>query len=308
LDVYRSFEAPAGSFLVAGVMNEIKTRYPFIDLLKPESEAAIPILLALAPEYRSRILTIAGLVARSRQHVVGSDGLPSNLGDIGGDELGILETPGGVLVDQILRQKLPTGKCQEFMTATNDTLTPYADQNAAECGDIQDGTFRSLWSMVKLLVATPSGPVSSRLSTLLTALEGTRNDFSFDQQQEKEPYLGAARRLLAGGFEAVLFGHTHLAKKIDIAGGTYINTGTWADVLPFPLTILDPDEGSEQQPTPHTVVARLKRLEDFVSDMASARLQKYLRFMPTYARIELGEEGEVKTAALCEYKGEAELV
>src|SRR5262249_50206933 len=29
----RGFEAPAGSFLVAGVMNEIKNRYPFVDLL-----------------------------------------------------------------------------------------------------------------------------------------------------------------------------------------------------------------------------------------------------------------------------------
>lgn len=307
LDVYRNFEAPPGSFLVAGVMNEIKTRYPFIDLLKPESEAAIPILLALAPEYRQRILTIAGLVARSRKHAVGLDGLPSDRGDIGNNETRIQETPGEALVNQILQHKLPSGKYQEFIAATNEALTSNADHGAAARGDIQDGTVRSLWSMVKLLVARPSDPVSSRLTTLLAALEGTRDDFSFDRQQEKEPYRSAAQRLLAGGFDVVLFGHTHLAKEIKMAEGTYINTGTWADVLPFPSTILDPDERSTQQPVRDIAAVRLKRLDDFVADMATARLGRYLRFIPTYARIELGEEGEVKKAELREYRGEAEL-
>ena len=307
LDVDRSFKAPAGSFLVAGVMNEIKTRYPFIDLLKPESEAAIPILLALAPEYRRRIMTIAGLVAHSRKHVIGRDGLPSDQGDIGSHETRIPESPGEALINQILRHKLPSEKCQEFIAATNETLTSDAGQDAAVGGDIHDGTVRSLWSLVTLLVARPSDPVSSRLTTLLTALEGTRSDFSFDRQKEKEPYRSAAQRLLAGGFQVVLFGHTHLAKEIKMAGGTYINTGTWADVLPFPSTILDPDEGSTQQTAREVAAARLKRLDDFVADMATARLGRYLRFIPTYARIELGEEGEVRKAQLREYRGEGEL-
>ena len=93
-----------------------------------------------------------------------------------------------------------------------------------------------------------------------------------------------------------------------MAEGTYINTGTWADVLPFPSTILDPDEGSKVQPAREMAAARLRRLDDFVADMATAQLGKYLRFIPTYAHIVLGEEGEVKQARLCEYSGEAELV
>ncbi len=49
------FEAPPGSRLVEEVMNPIKQDYGFIDLLKPETDAAIPLLLALEPAYAKDI-------------------------------------------------------------------------------------------------------------------------------------------------------------------------------------------------------------------------------------------------------------
>jgi hypothetical protein len=45
----------AGTHLVINVMNDIKKGYPFVDLLKPELEAVIPVLLAVAPDKRDRI-------------------------------------------------------------------------------------------------------------------------------------------------------------------------------------------------------------------------------------------------------------
>jgi hypothetical protein len=42
-----TFVPPPGSFMVIKVINEIKHRYRFVDLLKPKTEAALPILLAL---------------------------------------------------------------------------------------------------------------------------------------------------------------------------------------------------------------------------------------------------------------------
>src|SRR5207244_2236158 len=40
-----------GSRMVAEVMNPIKARFPFVDLLKPETEAVLPILLTLTGGY-----------------------------------------------------------------------------------------------------------------------------------------------------------------------------------------------------------------------------------------------------------------
>src|SRR5262249_37777826 len=47
-----AFAPPPGSRLVASIMNPIKQMYPFVDLLKPETEAVVPMLLALEPEFR----------------------------------------------------------------------------------------------------------------------------------------------------------------------------------------------------------------------------------------------------------------
>src|SRR5262249_44068929 len=54
-DLGKLFTPPAGSKLVAQVINPIKLDYGFIDLLKPQSETSLALLLAIEPGYR-RIL------------------------------------------------------------------------------------------------------------------------------------------------------------------------------------------------------------------------------------------------------------
>ena len=45
----------AGSKLVIDVMNDIKKRYAFVDLLKPEGPAVVPTLLVLDPTQATKI-------------------------------------------------------------------------------------------------------------------------------------------------------------------------------------------------------------------------------------------------------------
>jgi UDP-2,3-diacylglucosamine pyrophosphatase LpxH len=54
----------AGSQLVIDVMNDLKRKYPFIDLLKPETQAAVPTLLALAPDQHDKLRAIGATVRR----------------------------------------------------------------------------------------------------------------------------------------------------------------------------------------------------------------------------------------------------
>jgi hypothetical protein len=60
------FDPPAGSKLVAEVINDIKKTYSFIDLLKPEVEAAFPVILALEPGRRRELLKIAKALAEGK--------------------------------------------------------------------------------------------------------------------------------------------------------------------------------------------------------------------------------------------------
>jgi UDP-2,3-diacylglucosamine pyrophosphatase LpxH len=60
------FDPPAGSKLVAEVINKIKKDYSFIDLLKPEAKAALPVILALEPGRSGELLKIAKALAAAK--------------------------------------------------------------------------------------------------------------------------------------------------------------------------------------------------------------------------------------------------
>lgn len=78
------FVPPAGSRLVAAVMNPVKQDYPFVDLLKPEQETMIPILLALEPDARAHIRELLPLVAATTSRGVSKKdaAMPAQLGNI----------------------------------------------------------------------------------------------------------------------------------------------------------------------------------------------------------------------------------
>jgi UDP-2,3-diacylglucosamine pyrophosphatase LpxH len=59
-------DPPAGSKLVAEVINDIKKTYSFVDLLKPDVEATFPVILALEPGRRRELLKIAKALAEGK--------------------------------------------------------------------------------------------------------------------------------------------------------------------------------------------------------------------------------------------------
>jgi len=76
------FIPPAGSHMVANVINPIKDRYKFVDLLKPEMEATIPLLLALEPRFRTQLARVISISLGAQRHTLGAPALPSQGGDI----------------------------------------------------------------------------------------------------------------------------------------------------------------------------------------------------------------------------------
>lgn len=53
-----------------------------------------------------------------------------------------------------------------------------------------------------------------------------RMDYELNMKDGGAAHLNAARALVQGGYDVVVFGHTHVARHVELrGGGTYINTG-----------------------------------------------------------------------------------
>jgi UDP-2,3-diacylglucosamine pyrophosphatase LpxH len=310
-----AFDPPAGSKMVSTVINPIKEVYRFVDLLKPETGAVVPMLLALEPGYRNILSRVATLALAANKHRLAAPAMPSFGGDIsseatalsgfGGDMSGGSAAFGGDIsssaagaaggadpLSQVLAEALGESP-QGFLSALEPEPTAYATAAIGE--DISSfSAVDQTFGLMQLLLSRGGGAVERRLPALLKALRAVQSDRSFDRGVETaREYLDAARDLAKGGFRCVVFGHTHLAKKIDLGGGAwYLNSGTWADLIQFPVELL---AGPEPE--------ALARVRELVDDLQHGRLKRWTRFKPTYVRLDLGPDDRMIAAELCDYDG-----
>ena len=229
--VKHAFAAPAGSHIVAEVMNPIKSDYRLIDLLKPETGAMMPVLMALEPGYRRVLTRIAALGLRARKHRLAEAALPSFAGDISSD------TRVDWMSDGLASDISSTGPAPDPLTViVRETMQSGADLvlDAAPAepdfvGDIcSRETIDRRLGLARMLASSNRATVESRLPALLAAVRSLQNDSSFARDTECfTEYFAAARDLAGNGFDFVIFGHTHIARDVALPGGArYLNTGT----------------------------------------------------------------------------------
>mgnify|MGYP000166730233 CR=1 FL=1 len=309
---------PVGSQLVAEVMNPIKADYPFIDLLKPESTAAVPLLLALEPKARAHAARMATLAVKASQHTYVTPAMPKRSGDISavgmgrGAELGgrvadlggrsgavavgadeadlqrvLVEALGPEAGSRFLAQVAPPGPAPEL--ARRGDISARSADIAARGGGWAGGL-----SLLQLVFGGSEPASESRLSALHTALVAFCDSSLFDMRREsaKNPYFLAASELARGDIRHVVMGHTHLARDIELpSGGRYLNSGTWADLMRVPEAVL----GADPQ------LARAA-LQELVQDIKAHRFQSLIWQRPTYARLEVAGD-RVQLASVEEYTG-----
>lgn len=104
---------------------------------------------------------------------------------------------------------------------------------------------------------------------------------AFNVSKELDKYIVPARCAVESGFQVVIYGHTHLVKRVDLGVSettlpVYLNTGTWADLMRVPDSIW----GSEEDGAKEALAA-------FIADLESNCLSEWRRSVPTYAKIEL---------------------
>jgi hypothetical protein len=138
-----------------------------------------------------------------------------------------------------------------------------------------------------LLAIARAETYEQRMRQLHAALRRLNyEDRSFSLEHELPEYLDAARDISqTGDFDAVLYGHTHLPKKIRLDDGGrarwYVNTGTWCDVMRLPEEV--GGEYEEARPA----------LEEFAAALGRNDYAPYVRRYLSYAEVVIGEDGRL---------------
>lgn len=289
------FLPPPGSLLVAEVMNPIKERYAFVDLLKPETEAVLPLLLALEPSLASdvgRLWRLWQLRREANRQAPREAGWPAGAGQIGATGTAAPAAGAGVgaawgvdPLRELLQTRMSSAALERLLSLTQSAAVE-ASSGAERIGMLDTVE----WAGSLLRLPKRDRPWVDRQRILLDALRTLQNDRSFDLGHEEGVYFDAATSLCRDGkFAVVIFGHTHLAKSVRFDNGRfhYLNTGTWADLMQLPPALFDARDD-----------VAMSALEAFVTALGDNDLSAYLTHAPHYAHVVLGSDGRTQMAAL----------
>lgn len=217
IDAQDHFRANPGTRLVIDAMNAVKRDHPFVDLLKPETEACLKVLMALYPgELVGRIPSGArAFAAKWRQppFVLGAETArtPDAAPDVLSEALGRLARPARADAEDLER------RVDRYHADDVDPLTLVSDEGAT-LG--LGGFFADQATGASRAVA---------LRDALISWLGDERHWRFDDRDE------VCREVLdhvGPGVDVVVTGHTHLARHFVEPGRlVYVNTGTWARLI-----------------------------------------------------------------------------
>jgi hypothetical protein len=233
----------AGTRLVKDVMNEVKRRYAWIDLLKPETQAAIGVLLVLDP---TQMIKIMRLVPVGAELVHGASTYRGRLGEddwVAGPTLLAPTVALGPLLGPSLAQALNLSAI-----GARPASDPLADAMLLEAelnyrtprfgglgGDQTLGVPQLLWDRLTGWIRGVGRDEALRRALV----DWLRDDRSFDVEDKDFTYT-AVTKSVGTGIDFIVTGHTHLERAIDMGGNRfYFNGGTWIRLLRLTAAMLE---------------------------------------------------------------------
>lgn len=235
------WEPNAGTKMVKDVMNEVKKNYKWIDLLKPETNAAVGVLLALDPAQVKKISLLFPIIGEKFRGDREADQRLS----AEGYHLKTTESAQAYSVDQLLGANIREG-LQGSLSAgqTADELLLSAEQSfknrqignaIAETGTL--GTGQLVWDKLTGWI-TGVGEAEALRRALKDWLASDKT-FAID---DRDDTFKAVTASIGTGIDYVITGHTHLARAIPMSGSRhYFNCGTWIRLLRFTEDMLKDD-------------------------------------------------------------------
>jgi UDP-2,3-diacylglucosamine pyrophosphatase LpxH len=224
------WEPNAGTKLVKDVMNEVKVHYRWIDLLKPETQAAVGVLLVLDPKQLAKINRLWPVAG---ELVVGSMEFDQRL-SVGGFRR--LEASGGVMQNEakLLGPNLLQG-ISPGGTQSADEMLLEAERTYKSDGPTSvppDGTLGSGQLIWDRLTGWLRGV--SEAEALRRALKDWLAADKTFNVNDRDLTSQAVVNSVGTDIDFIITGHTHLERAIAIGPSRYyFNTGTWIRLLQF---------------------------------------------------------------------------
>jgi UDP-2,3-diacylglucosamine pyrophosphatase LpxH len=265
-------EISAGSQIVERVVYAIHDRYPFINLLQPEGELTALLLLAFEPALRWHIGKLALLLkGGSRRFDNPSGTQPPKSQNVAYRHLEKRDDELANAFGDVYEELRNPPNNVSFWDATRDwsnILLKAQDDSLSAIIDRGDAIPEERLEQIRIAM----------LRILL-------DDHSQQRDGPTAQYGMAAERIISasqGGIQTVLMGHTHQARHIGVAErASYINTGTWADIIRVPNLVLQKGRSKELD-------AFLRRLK-----VGEGRI-----LLPTFGDLRVEENGNVASARL----------
>jgi UDP-2,3-diacylglucosamine pyrophosphatase LpxH len=218
------WDANFGTRLVVDVMNRIKRNFPFVDLLKPETAAAFPVLLAVVPEIKD---DLARLAFNGRYLIRDTKRLRNGLlGVAEQDDVTIPASPEQALAAALLSTRVPDRK-KSIDEVYEDLERDYEADLGAGTRKPEEGTLGIGGQLIARIMG--SDPLESLRESLKENLQADR---TFDPAWADSDYK-KIDEIAASSIDYVIAGHTHLERAIKSPrrSGGYLNTGTWIRLM-----------------------------------------------------------------------------
>ena len=258
----------AGTRMVKDVMNGIKRKYAWIDLLKPENSAAVGTLLVLDPSQANKISEAFDIVAERQRGTaqvdarLSTDGLPPQPA-----------AARSLALEEMLGPNLIQGVGQG---ADDMLLAAERNFNKRRVAGQTDGTLGAPQLIFDRLTGWLTGV--SKTEALRRALhDWLKDDKTFVTDAHDDTFKEVTKSV-GPAIDFIVTGHTHLERAIDMGHGRYyFNCGTWIRLLQLTPAMLADTKLFDEKIYAVLVDGRMKAIDEavflgkpFVMDQTSA--------------------------------------
>jgi UDP-2,3-diacylglucosamine pyrophosphatase LpxH len=218
----------AGTRMVKEVMNGVKRTYAWIDLLKPETSAAVGALMVLDPSQAKKIGQLFGIVGERARGDAQVDARLSAEGFQAPDPAATKALKLDQMLGPSIRQLIGQDAGQDA-----DNMLLAAEQNFDKPktpAPEMDGTLGTAQLVWDRLTGWLTG-VSKAEALRRALLDWLEKDKSFDHSDRDDTFKQVSA-CVGAGVSFIVTGHTHLERAIDMGQGRYyFNCGTWIRLL-----------------------------------------------------------------------------
>jgi len=212
----------AGTKLVVDVMNKVKHDFPFIDLLKPEKEAAVNILAKLDGNAFGVFRDALPAFAKAAKASLGPHVVLGDNGQMREEEPELIRLLGSAVASVDNARPTEQSKLLERVKLYQNQKFQPEDLVSGKAETL--GQIGYYWD---------KATVGQSEALRLALIDWVKNDQSFNLKSPDEVFQGVLSQI-GLDIDVVITGHTHLPRWIqplDRGHLIYLNTGTWARLM-----------------------------------------------------------------------------